>query len=105
MSEARILAAFWQPKAKRFCELTAEEVRDRSGRDISCPEFRSLVQRRVIRWTTIASDSQVKVYRLYPEGERRVSAMVVMGTLPRLTKLTAIPPDERRHINTEGRQG
>lgn len=92
MTEARILAAFWQPLSRRFVELTADEIRSRVHVDPQCPEFRQLLQHRVILRTTIPSDSKVKVYRLAPEGERRVSAMIVMGRLPGINRrLTAIP--------------
>jgi hypothetical protein len=97
MSEARILAAFWQPKSKRFCELTADEIMERSGHHVTCGEFRALIEHKVIRFQTIYSDARCKVYRLAPEGERRVSAMVVMNRLPKIgRRLTAVPIDSKR---------
>ncbi len=94
MSESRILAAFWQPKSRRFCELTVEEIRARSGVDTDGGEFRQLTQHKVIRKQVICSTSPVSVYRLSPEGERRVSAMVVLGKLPKINRrLTAIPKE------------
>lgn len=92
MTESRILAAFWQPLSKRFVELTADEIRTRVHIDPQCPEFRQLLQHRVILSTKLAGDARVSLYRLAPEGERRVSAMIVMGRLPGINRrLTAIP--------------
>ncbi len=95
MSEARILAAFWQPNSKRFCELTGNEIRERTRMELTSPEFRQLSQHRLILRTKLQDNFHV--YRLSPAGERRVSEMVVMNTLPKIArKLTAKPQDKRR---------
>lgn len=94
MSEARILAAFWQPKSKRFCELTSDEIMERSGHHVTCGTFRALTEHKVVIHSVIATDCRVKLYRLSPEGERRVSAMIVMNRLPKFgRRLTAIPQE------------
>lgn len=96
MTESRILAAFWQPLSRRFVELTADEIRARVHIDPQCPEFRQLLQHRVILNAKLTGDARVSLYRLAPEGERRVSAMIVMGRLPGINRrLTAIPQGTR----------
>jgi hypothetical protein len=99
MSEAAILSAFWMPGQRRFCELTGAEVEARSGADLKSPDFQSLRVRRIILATN-GSEAQHKmtVYRLAGEGERRVSAMVVMGILPKPRhRLTATPREGVRN--------
>ena len=92
MSEARILAAFWQPKAKRFCELTSEEVTARCGYGVSSREFQALAQTRVILSSGIPCEKKTRLYRLSAEGEDRVAAMIRFGTMPKPSpRLTAIP--------------
>jgi hypothetical protein len=94
MSEARILAAFWKPKSRRFCELTSDEIMERSGHHVTCGTFRALIEHRVVIYSTIVTCSRIKLYRLAPEGERRVSAMIVMNRLPKFgRRLTAIPQE------------
>lgn len=91
MSEAAILAAFWMPGQKRFAPLTGDEVTARSGTSLRSWEFVSLRSRRLIL-ATYGSAVKMKLYQLAPEGERRVSAMIVMGTLPKSrSRLTAVP--------------
>lgn len=83
MSEAAILAAFY--RNNRFCELTAYDMQSRCGFGPNHPFSQSLLQRKMIR-----SDSGF--YRLSPAGERRVSEMIAMGTLPKAARvLTATP--------------
>lgn len=83
MSESAILAAFY--RNNRFCELTAYDMHARSGFRPNHPFCQSLLQRGMIR-------SQSGFYRLSPSGERRVSEMIAMGTLPKAARvLTATP--------------
>lgn len=97
MSEARILAAFYNAKQGRFCELTANDVMDRCRMTVTSYDFKSLVQRRIILRSVIKEWHPIVIYRLAPEGERRVSAMVVLGTLPkRPVRLSAVPPTSRQ---------
>ena len=94
MTESRILAAFWQPNAKRFVALTGSEILDRSGLSMGSPEGRSLTQRGFIRIKRLGGTNTTdnRAYSLSPAGERRVSAMVVMGTIPKpVFRLTANP--------------
>lgn len=95
MSEARILAAFYNRRQGRFCSLLATEVTHRSGSSLTSTEGRSLIQRGFItREELTGVHTQCWAYSLTPKGEARVSAMVVLGTLPKTTfRLTAKPPE------------
>lgn len=88
--EARILAAFWNRNQGRFCELTGEEVKHRSGLDVNGDAGKTLIQDgSVQKFDT----HQGMLYRLSRDGEARVTAMIVMGTLPKTVfRLTAVPP-------------
>lgn len=92
MSEARILAAFYQPKSKRFVSLTTDEVAQRCGLPVGHPDARSLIARGIIlRQRLQGVNKGAWAYHLSPGGERRVLAMVVVGTLPRpFLRLTAV---------------
>ena len=98
MSEARIIAAFYQPKAKRFVSLTSDEIRNRSGFPPGHPNARSLIARGVITRTKLQGmNASEWLYSLSRDGEARVSAMVTMGTLPKpVFRLTATPLGERK---------
>jgi hypothetical protein len=98
MSEARILSAFWNPRQKRFVELTAPEVRQRTGIAIGDRDGRSLIARHFItRYKVQGMATNDWLFRLTPAGEARVSAMVVLGALPKFTSraLTATPQEAR----------
>ena len=100
MSEARVLSAFWNARQKRFVELTANEVLDRSGFTTNSRSVRALISSGCLASEHIKTGGlQINrvIYRLTPAGERRVAAMVVMGNLPkRGLRLTAIPQGEKR---------
>lgn len=92
--QAKILAAFWNRNQGRFCELTAAEIKSRSGHEITSDFGRALLNSRHVTYDVLPSPSP-RIYRLTRDGEAQVSAMVVMGTLPKLmVRLTAVPPDE-----------
>ena len=95
MSEAKILAAFWNQLQGRFCELTGDEVLQRSGTAANMRDFQSLLARDIIQaYRKNKVTHGMALYSLSPEGERRVSAMVVMGVLPkRQPRLTANPKE------------
>lgn len=98
MSESRILSAFYQPKAKRFVPLTGDEIRERSGLPAGHPNSRSLIARGIITRTKLQGmNASEWLYSLSREGEARVTAMVVTGTLPKpVLRLTATPPNHKR---------
>ena len=93
MSEAKILAAFYKRGCGQFCELMTNEVFSRSGCTTTCADFMSLRMRRFILAKRDSDLSKTEsVYRLSPSGERRVSEMIAMGTLPKAARvLTATP--------------
>lgn len=94
--EARILAAFWNRNQGRFCELTGEEVKHRSGFDVNGGAGKTLIQDGSIQFEKFDSH-QGRLYRLTRDGEARVTAMIVMGTLPKpVFRLTAIPPEVKK---------
>lgn len=96
MSEARILAAFWNRNQGRFCELTGAEVKHRSGLDINSDAGKTIIQDGSIQFEKFDTH-QGRLYRLSRDGEARVTAMIVMGTLPKpMHRLTAIPPEPVR---------
>ncbi len=97
IEEARILAAFWQPKSKRFCELTAGEIRERTGMTTDCSDFAQLTKHKVIVWQALGCGTGIRVYRLSAEGQRRVGMMLGQNSLPATgRKLTAIPQEMRK---------
>lgn len=97
--QAKILAAFWNRNQARFCELTAAEIKLRSGHEITGEHGRALMNSRKVTYDVLPSHS-TRIYRLTRDGEAQVSAMVVNGTLPKLmVRLTAFPPDEGRKNN------
>lgn len=71
MTEALIIAAFWQPKSKRFCELTADEIKQRCGAIPQSLEFIGLVQNETILKQTIDTSARITVYRLSLHGQQR----------------------------------
>lgn len=94
--EAHILAAFWQRNQGRFCELTGDEVRLRSGYGMTGDHAKTLIETGEIAFEKYDSH-QGRLYRLTRDGEARVTAMIVLDTLPKPKhRLTAIPPPEKR---------
>ena len=95
MSEARILAAFYQPKTRLFVSLTGDEILQRSGLPPGHTDARSLIARGVIvRQRLQGVNKGIWAYHLSPGGERRVLAMTVVGTLPKtFVRLTAQPKE------------
>ena len=108
MSEAAVLAAFWQPRARRFVELTGQEVMRRCGMTLGAAPAQSLLQRGFItREKAQGLNSHEWIYRLTITGERRVRQMIDAGMMPKPTgpRLTAKPQGGRGMILKEERIG
>ena len=99
MSEASILAAFWNRSQRRFVELLEHEVRRRSGVPVGPDDLGNLClegllrSKRLTKRLTKAVD-QPTIYHLSRLGQAQVQRMVDGGTLPLpATRLTATPQE------------
>lgn len=92
MSEAFILAAFYQPKSRRFVPLTREEFQQRSGFMPGHPDAMSLIARHIIkREKPPGMQTDEWIYSLSIKGEARVRQMAETGALPKVARLTGKP--------------
>ena len=91
----RILAAFWQPRSRRFCYLTNEELTARSGYMPGHPRVRELIKEgKIIRERIQGASNDEYVFCLSPAAQRLVTALADQGKLPqRPVKLTATPQE------------
>lgn len=90
----QLLQAFWLPKQNRFCELTDDELRQKSGFAEDMETMRMCIASGLIWCDRAKGDKMTKTYGLTPAGIQAFDA--VKPKDPNRRRLTADPRKARR---------